>query len=461
MGGCVVAAAAVLLRVPFLHVPLTADEGGYAEVARLWAQGSRLYRGDWIDRPQGLLIAFRVLLAGGATTAVDMRLAAAAVGALLAVLVLVIGRFVLASRLAWVAAALATAACASPYIEGFTLAGELLAAVAAAGAIALLLMFRRRGRLTGLFVAGLLAGSALMLKQSAFDAAGTGLVLLAVGKGGRRIAAGSVFLSGVATPVVAAAVSSGNLAGWYHAVVGYDVHASLIALPLSSRLAALADASPRLLLALGPLLVFAGAGWSRANVLVRTWAAFALVGVCVGGAFHPHYFLQLVAPVALLAAGGIGRFGRRGWRGVAVTVAAPVAAVLAAAPLWFQSGTAQARTLWPGDRHLLTDAAVAGYVRRHTPASASIYVLWAAADVYYLADRRPALPYLWLRNVETIAGARAAADRVLAQRRASLVIEEQPPAIADASGRTATLLRDNYRSVAQVGTVVILARRAP
>ena len=30
------AALAVLLRLPFFGTPLTADEGGYAEAARLW-----------------------------------------------------------------------------------------------------------------------------------------------------------------------------------------------------------------------------------------------------------------------------------------------------------------------------------------------------------------------------------------------------------------------------------------
>src|SRR6476659_5430870 len=52
------ACLAFLLRLPYVTVPLTADEGGYAEVARLWARGAALYDrvdGIWVDRPQGLL----------------------------------------------------------------------------------------------------------------------------------------------------------------------------------------------------------------------------------------------------------------------------------------------------------------------------------------------------------------------------------------------------------------------
>src|SRR3954465_8317513 len=55
---------AVLLRVPFLFTGLSTDEGGYAYVARQWARGDRLYDTAWLDRPQGLLLTYRALLAG-------------------------------------------------------------------------------------------------------------------------------------------------------------------------------------------------------------------------------------------------------------------------------------------------------------------------------------------------------------------------------------------------------------
>ena len=50
---------AVLVRLRFLDVPLSVDEGGYAAVARFWASGSHLYRDVWVDRPQGLLLLYR------------------------------------------------------------------------------------------------------------------------------------------------------------------------------------------------------------------------------------------------------------------------------------------------------------------------------------------------------------------------------------------------------------------
>ena len=62
---------------------------------------------------------------------------------------------------------------------------------------------------------------------------------------------------------------------------------------------------------------------------------------------------------------------------------------------------------------------------------------------------------LWLRNVTTTAGGVAGADRVLAGRQAALVVEAQAPAVADPSGRTAALLRREYRRVARVHGVQI------
>ena len=52
---------AVVLRLPFLGT-LGPDEGGYAYIASAWARGGHLYGKVWVDRPQGLMLAYRFLL---------------------------------------------------------------------------------------------------------------------------------------------------------------------------------------------------------------------------------------------------------------------------------------------------------------------------------------------------------------------------------------------------------------
>jgi hypothetical protein len=98
---------------------------------------------------------------------------------------------------------------------------------------------------------------------------------------------------------------------------------------------------------------------------------------------------------------------------------------------------------------------VAAFLRNHSRPSDRVYVLWAAADLYYLADRRPAVRYLWLRNVQTIRGAVAAVRRSLDRRVATLVVEEQAPSTVDPSGATAAALFRSYRLKARVDGVAV------
>jgi hypothetical protein len=100
-------------------------------------------------------------------------------------------------------------------------------------------------------------------------------------------------------------------------------------------------------------------------------------------------------------------------------------------------------------------------VRAHTRPSEKVLAVWADADLYYLADRRPAVRYLWSRNVASIPGALEAVRHALATRRAQLVLVVQPPAKLDPSGRTAALLRHEYRRVGRVGGATVYRARTP
>lgn len=446
-------AVSALLRLPFLHAPLTADEGGYAEVARLWSHGVDLYGQAWVDRPQGLLLIFRGALRLGLSSAVDLRFVAVVCGAMVVVLVIGVGSS-LADRSTGLRAGLLVAvAGASPFIEGFTLAGELAAAVVAAAAIAALARFARQGRVSMLVLAGLLAGLAPMIKQSAIDAIAAGVVWLLVSRGSRGRAAVWIFPVAAAVPIASCVLASGDPAAWYRAVVAYGANATPSSL---EQLRLLETSLPAAALSVGALIVLACIGWQWSPLLIKIWAVAAAIGVCLGGAFHAHYFLQLVTPLALLAAVGAGRLGRGAW---AAAVVAAFASAVVAAPLWFMGGNAQAKALWPGDGHLQVDAAAASYVRAHTLRSQSIYVIWAAADLYYLADRTPAFRYLWMRNLQTIPGAVASADRLLAERVPALVVKAQPIASVGDPGRTSTILQRNYYAAARVGGDVIFRRR--
>jgi len=302
----------------------------------------------------------------------------------------------------------------------------------------------------------------MLIKQSAFDA-GLAVVIYLLWRERRRgLAPAAVFLAGTLVPVTVAAVSAARLSDWLYAVVGYRFHGdSIVTGSLPGRAHQLWLSLPPAGKALGVLALLAAAGWRRSPLLARIWLGAAVLGVLGGGNFHPHYYLQLVPPLSLLAAVGVRTLWLSAPRPAIAAAGVAAAATLALAmPVAWATPRQQAETIWPSDPHLINDGVLARYVRVHTGPRQRILAIWADADLYYLADRPPAVPYLWSRNVASIPGALQAVQRALATRSAELVLVVQPPATLDPSGHTATLLRREYRRVARVGGASVYRSRS-
>jgi 4-amino-4-deoxy-L-arabinose transferase-like glycosyltransferase len=463
---------AALARLPFLHTPLTADEGGYAEVARLWSHGAGLYQGAWVDRPQGLLIIFRAMLHVDGGSAEALR-ALAAVAAALVVAVTMVLTARLAGRIPATIAGLAMATVgASPFIESFTLSGELLASFFAVASLLAFVVYLERRAPGWLVAAGILTGCAVLVKQSAFDAGAAAAVYLLVTRRRAGIAPAAALVAAAFVPVIVAAATAPSFHDWWYAMVTYrDQADSILTGSVHTRLHQAWDSAGAAARGLGALALIAVAGRRRWPLLGVLWLAFSALAVIGGGNFHNHYYQQMVPPLALLA--GIGGAellrDRANWRTprmaigmIAVIAVALLATAAVTAPLWFDSGQAQARNVFPGDPHLRTDAAVVRYVRSHTRPGQRIFVMWAAADIYYLADRDPSLRYMWFRNIQAIPGALGQARRMLSgSHPPALVVEINSPASMDPSGRTQDILDSHYGLAAAVDGVPIYAPRAP
>jgi hypothetical protein len=221
------------------------------------------------------------------------------------------------------------------------------------------------------------------------------------------------------------------------------------------------DSLPAGLKALGPMAIVALPGLRRSPLLARLWVAVAALAVIGGGNFHAHYYQQLVPPLGLLAGVGVAAMWDarpRAW--VAASAVAAAASLAFTAPLWFDSADAQARAVFPNDPHLQSDGAVVRYVRAHTRPDQRIFVLWAAADIYYLADRDPAVRYMWYRNIQAIPGALGEARQALAgPDPPALVVIVNLPAGIDRTGATGRILQERYRRVAVVSGIPIYAPR--
>jgi len=423
-----------------------------------------------------------------------MRSAAAVIAALVVAATILLTLRLARGRITAVTAGLLAATVgASPFIESFTLSGELLASLPAvlsllcfcrylegrerAGPSNRLLQSstRPKGRawpvvqpfsasnrlLLSLVGAGVLTGIALLIKQSAFDAGLAAVVYLLWRERRHGLVPAAVLVAGALVPVAIAAASAAQLSAWLYAVLGYRFDGdSLLSGSLTGRAHQFWLSLPPAGKALGLLALLAAAGWRRSPLLARIWLGAAVLGAVGGGNFHPHYYLQLVPPLSLLAAVGVRTLWLSAPRPALAAAGAAAAATLALTmPVAWATPTEQAETIWPSDPHLLHDAVLARYVRAHTHPREQVLAVWADADLYYLADRRPAVRYLWSRNVASIPGALQAVRRALATRRAELVLVVQPPATLDPSGRTAALLRREYRRVARIGGASVYRSR--
>ena len=265
----------VVLRLHFRAVPLNTDEGGFAAIARLWREGYALYGNvAWVDRPQGLLVLYR--LAGLADS--DQAIRALAIAASLVTLAAVAAAaWAVAGRAPAVAAAgLYAVLSPAPHLEGFTANGELLSGALAAAGAALALWWTVRRHLALLIAAAFLAGCAPLVKQSAIDGVvvvAAAVIVVADRRLRNLLLAAVVGLLPAGLAVLHAATATAGLSDWWYAIVGYRSSTeSAVSGDVGSRLHLLLDAVPPALQDLVPLLALAPLGFRRGrSLLLGVW----------------------------------------------------------------------------------------------------------------------------------------------------------------------------------------------
>jgi len=465
----------ILLRARFLSTPLTSDEGGYMAVARAWASGKHLYTDAWVDRPQGLLVLYRLLdaLTGGSPTAI--RAMAIVFGALGVVALSYVAFVIAGTRAAAATGVLFAVASSNPRIEGFIANGELLAGTLGAIGVAASCVYLFRGRaISWLYAGGVLAGCAVSLKQSGFD--GFAAMLLCVVAGGftrertwRQVGREAAIYVGGLASVLTVLVLHGlmvGISGWWYAVVGYRLAgpngagADWHKFGVTARLA-----RPALL----PLLVLAGIGFvawlirdrrlRQASLLIPAWIVFAALAVLAGGLFHRHYWVTLTFPLALAGGVAIGRF--KTWLAIPVVCLAVIPSLVGSAhiiALDRDDVAIQAHD----DPRLRVDESVARWYNDHRTPGSTLYVMCASAAVYAEANVTPPYPYLWQDGVQHARDAQRRLEAFFAGPNPPTVVAQyQRPLTCNPSGVVNSLLRQRYTQVANVHGAVMWTLREP
>ncbi|PWU58150.1 hypothetical protein DLJ47_00230 [Micromonospora sp. S4605] len=446
--------AAALLRLPFLWTGLGMDEGGYAHVVQQWSRGARLYGEAWLDRPQGLLLTYRLLLwldDDGWT----IRLGAVLAGLGITVLVGLIGWLLVDSRTGVAAAGLYAIAGVAPNIEGFTLNGELLASFPATLAVAAALLWLRYQSAIWLVTAGLAAGVAMTMKLSGLDGIAVGLVVVLLRPRSGRIIGSpqALFLGASAAPVGLSALHGWHL-GWreyWTALVGYQF--SAMAEPAAGPAARWADFTGSLGPAARDLAVVAGAaavglwllrGARPARRVLLAWLGGAALGVNVGGSYWPHYYVQLLPPLTVAAAAAVAAVRRPRLRAAAATT------VLLPQLIWLGAlvpATAEERQQRiPYHGLARRDERIAAAIRAETVPDDRIFVLISRSNIYFLAQRTTDYPYLWGKPIEKIPDALPRLRAMLdGPRRPALIVLDSDPGRVDRSGELSRILAEHYR----------------
>jgi 4-amino-4-deoxy-L-arabinose transferase-like glycosyltransferase len=460
---------AMLLRLPFVFTGLSTDEGGYAYVARQWARGARLYDttltgSAWLDRPQGLILTYRALLwinGSGWTIRVGVMLA----GALISVALGVIGWQLAGRKTAVIAAFLYAIIGVAPHLEGMTLNGELLASVPATLSIAAILLWRRARGTFWLLTAGLLAGVSITMKQSGIDGLLVGLAVIAATADAwrPRITTAAAFLAAFATPVIACVIHGATLGlgKYWTALAGYQFAAYGGA---GSNLGTRWHDFTRYLgteaIDLVILIVVACLGLRPLSRFARTtmivWVAAGFIGVNLGGTYWPHYYMQPLAPLALLAAVAVGSFTHRWVRATAA------AALVLPTLIWLvalvpMNPHHRAKTI-PYAALADRDDRIAAAITAQTTPNQRIYILVSEAYLYFRADREATYPYLWGVPIQKIPSAIPLMHTMLSSPdRPTLVIMDTKDAdTVDPSGGIARDLMTYYHFDEVVDGVTIL-----
>jgi len=418
----VILAVVTMIRLRLLNVPLERDEGEFAYAGQLLLQGVSPYHAAYnvaLKLP-GTWAAYALIMALFGQTAAAIHAGVLLVNLASAVLVFVLARRIFGDAAGVVAAGTFALLSLVPDSLGLAAHATHFVMLPALAGIVLLQNLDERTPAKRIFLAGLLIGLAVLMKQTGaafgFFAAGW-LVRCGVRSGQKswpRTAGRLAWLAlgGLLPFILACALI--DWAGdwpqfwrWTFQYVG--AHASVITVgqgikTMAGVVVLLFRASPGLwcFAGLGGLLFFLDSSLRRWRTFVAGFVLFSCVAVWPG--WRSHYFIQLMPAAGLLAAATFHRASGFLARHPIAFPTAPVPGLIfsaAAASLLLQSGDVYFR-LTPaevsrsiyGTNPFPESMVIGRYLSSHCAPGARILVLGSEPQIYFYSRRRSATGYI-------------------------------------------------------------------
>jgi 4-amino-4-deoxy-L-arabinose transferase-like glycosyltransferase len=372
-----------VLRLPAFFVPVfNSDETFLATQAHVISDGGQLYE-DAIDRkPPVVPYVYAATFSFFETTALwSVRVVAMLAVALTALLLFVEARRRYGTRAGWIAGilfVLAMVAFAPQDGQAANFEVFMLPSMTAA------VLFARRGR--G-FLAGVAIAAATLAKQTGAATLLPVLYLVARRHGKRGVGAVAVGFA-IPTALVAFAVGPSQL--FYWTVLGNGSYVGIATLSTTVVTTFLFMTATWAAMNL-PLLWKLPSAWrERARLAfdgqgdtdLWLWLVSAAVSVAIGLRFFGHYYIQLLPPLALLAAGALARASR--WTARATVAFALVCGLaFSAAGYFMHPGTPEPNY-----------QSVSRYLASTTNPDDPIYVWGSVPEIYWASGRRPATRFI-------------------------------------------------------------------
>jgi hypothetical protein len=412
-----------LTRVRLLNFPLERDEGEYAYAGELILHGIAPYQLCYTMKLPGTAVAYALIEAMFGRAAASVHFGLLLVNSAAIVLIFLLAKRLFASLGGVIAAATFALLSLEPSVLGFAGHATQFVALAAVGAILVLLKADESQRLALFFWSGVLFGLSFLMKQPGIFFVLFGL-FWTVWCGWKRRAEwrtlgmqAFLLLTGAVLPFAATCLillKAGIFQRFWFWTFSYAREYGT-ATPLSQGLhdlwangSAIVVAAPMIALcAAAGLIVMYCDPKTRAHVTFAcSFFFFSFAAVCPGLYFRPHYFVLLLPAVALLCAGAVAAGSNLlfEFRSTQRWTAMPAAFFL----LCFVVSVAQekeffftedllaaCRRIYPTNP-FAEAVQISDYITSHSDAGDRIAVIGSEPEVYFYSDRRSATGYIYM-----------------------------------------------------------------
>ena len=408
-----------LVRVRLLDLPLDRDEGEYAYFGQLLLRGIPPYAAAYNFKMPGIYAVYAAILAAFGQTPTAVHVGLLLANAIAIVLMFFVGRRFIGTLGGVVAAAAYATFTLSPrllssaaYAEHFVVVPVLLGVLA---------LTRADGRPqpAALVGAGVLFGTAFLVKQSGGVFALFGLVYALTGAAGdmrRRLGSAVALAAGAAAPYAALCLLllvAGTFGSFWFWTFTYAYHygtGESLRQGATNLWAALSLILPTCYLAVAlSALGLSAVVWDPATrARFKPIGLLLLCGVVATSAglyFRHQYFILLLPAVALLAGLAVEAVARRPALQATPALRAAVAIVLAAVPLLhlvylergilFVGTTRQVGRALYGMNPFPEAIEIGKYLKQRTAADDRIAVVGSEPEIYFYAERRGATGYVY------------------------------------------------------------------